>query len=161
MTVGYVFWYRCTCILSVLMGGCPIPVGLPHPHLCLQHMTLMPCIIVILDELARFHEFCIRGWCIVGKKQTCPYCQEKVDLKRMFKNPWEKPHVLFGQLLDFIRYFVVWLPIILVTVQLIYFVFHLEWYAVILLRFSSGAIHVFINYYLENEIWRVTTQQNI
>ncbi|XP_040887559.1 uncharacterized protein LOC121177328 isoform X2 [Toxotes jaculatrix] len=30
-----------------------------------------------------FHEFCIRGWCIVGKKQTCPYCNEKVDLKRM------------------------------------------------------------------------------
>lgn len=25
-----------------------------------------------------FHEFCIRGWCIVGKKQTCPYCKEKV-----------------------------------------------------------------------------------
>ena len=28
-----------------------------------------------------FHEFCIRGWCIVGKRQTCPYCHEKVDLK--------------------------------------------------------------------------------
>lgn len=36
----------------------------------------------------RFHEFCIRGWCIVGKKQTCPYCKEKVDLKRMFSNPY-------------------------------------------------------------------------
>lgn len=44
----------------------------------------------------------------------------------MFKNPWEKPHVLFGQLLDFIRYFVVWLPVILVTVQIIYTVLHLE-----------------------------------
>merc|ERR1712107_131671 len=47
-----------------------------------------------------FHEFCIRGWCIVGKKQTCPYCHEKVDLKRMFPNPWEKPHMMYGQLLD-------------------------------------------------------------
>ena len=28
-----------------------------------------------------FHEFCIRGWCIVGKKETCPWCHEKVDLK--------------------------------------------------------------------------------
>ncbi|MEQ2169312.1 hypothetical protein GOODEAATRI_023945, partial [Goodea atripinnis] len=37
---------------------------------------------------ARFHEFCIRGWCIVGKKQTCPYCNEKVDLKRMMNNPY-------------------------------------------------------------------------
>uniref|UniRef100_A0A8C4M9J8 Ring finger protein 175 n=1 Tax=Equus asinus asinus TaxID=83772 RepID=A0A8C4M9J8_EQUAS len=35
-----------------------------------------------------FHEFCIRGWCIVGKKQTCPYCKEKVDLKRMISNPY-------------------------------------------------------------------------
>lgn len=35
-----------------------------------------------------FHEFCIRGWCIVGKKQTCPYCKEKVDLKKMFCNPY-------------------------------------------------------------------------
>ena len=34
-----------------------------------------------------FHEFCIRGWCIVGKKQICPYCKEKVDLKRLFPNP--------------------------------------------------------------------------
>ncbi len=40
-------------------------------------------------NLIRFHEFCIRGWCIVGKKQTCPYCKEKVDLKRLFPNPWE------------------------------------------------------------------------
>lgn len=34
-----------------------------------------------------FHEFCIRGWCIVGKKQICPYCKEKVDLKLLFRNP--------------------------------------------------------------------------
>ncbi|CAH0560674.1 unnamed protein product [Brassicogethes aeneus] len=64
-----------------------------------------------------FHEFCIRGWCIVGKKQTCPYCKEKVDLKKMFCNPWEKPHVLFGQLLDWIRWLVAWQPMILFLVQ--------------------------------------------
>lgn len=73
-----------------------------------------------------FHEFCIRGWCIVGKKQTCPYCKEKVDLKRMFHNPWERPHVLFGQLLDWIRYLVVWQPIIIVVVQIIIYVLGLE-----------------------------------
>lgn len=54
--------------------------------------------ISVLSELAEntyklpcghvFHEFCIRGWCIVGKKQTCPYCKEKVDLKLMFTNPY-------------------------------------------------------------------------
>ncbi|CAL4100455.1 unnamed protein product [Meganyctiphanes norvegica] len=64
-----------------------------------------------------FHEFCIRGWCIVGKKQTCPYCKERVDLKRMFSNPWEKPHVLYGQLLDWIRLLVAWQPLIIVVVQ--------------------------------------------
>lgn len=64
-----------------------------------------------------FHEFCIRGWCIVGKKQTCPYCKEKVDLKRMFCSPWEKPHILYGNFLDFIRYLLVWQPVIIMAVQ--------------------------------------------
>ena len=64
-----------------------------------------------------FHEFCIRGWCIVGKKQTCPYCHEKVDLQRMFPNPWEKSHQMYGQLLDWVRWLVCWQPIILVLVQ--------------------------------------------
>ncbi|XP_031569000.1 RING finger protein 121-like [Actinia tenebrosa] len=73
-----------------------------------------------------FHEFCIRGWCIVGKKQTCPYCKEKVDLKRMFCNPWERPHVLFGQLLDWLRYLVVWQPVIIVIVQCIIYMLGLE-----------------------------------
>ncbi|KAL1110082.1 hypothetical protein AAG570_008160 [Ranatra chinensis] len=73
-----------------------------------------------------FHEFCIRGWCIVGKKQTCPYCKEKVDLKKMFCNPWEKPHVLYGQLLDWLRWLVAWQPIILGLVQGIIYVLGLE-----------------------------------
>lgn len=48
-----------------------------------------------LDFISRFHEFCIRGWCIVGKKQMCPYCKEKVDLKRMFSNPYPFPLLVF------------------------------------------------------------------
>ncbi|KAG2465461.1 RING finger protein 175 [Erpetoichthys calabaricus] len=64
-----------------------------------------------------FHEFCIRGWCIVGKKQTCPYCNEKVDLKMMLNNPWERTHVLYGQLLDWLRYLVAWQPVIIGLVQ--------------------------------------------
>ncbi|GIY96163.1 RING finger protein 121 [Caerostris extrusa] len=69
-----------------------------------------------------FHEFCIRGWCIVGKKQTCPYCKEKVDLKRI----WEKPHVFYGSLLDFIRYLVAWQPVIFSGVQFINYLLGLE-----------------------------------
>lgn len=73
-----------------------------------------------------FHEFCIRGWCIIGKKQTCPYCKEKVDLKKMFCNPWERPHVLYGRLLDWIRWLVAWQPLILLFVQGINWVLGLE-----------------------------------
>uniref|UniRef100_H2ZFP1 RING-type domain-containing protein n=1 Tax=Ciona savignyi TaxID=51511 RepID=H2ZFP1_CIOSA len=72
-----------------------------------------------LSCLHTFHDSCIRGWCIVGKKQTCPYCKEKVDLKRMFTSPWECPHILYGQLLDWIRYLVAWQPVIVSIVQLI------------------------------------------
>ncbi|XP_055000807.1 RING finger protein 175 isoform X3 [Sorex araneus] len=64
-----------------------------------------------------FHEFCIRGWCIVGKKQTCPYCKEKVDLKRMISNPWERTHILYGQILDWLRYLVAWQPVVIGVVQ--------------------------------------------
>ncbi|CAI5445804.1 unnamed protein product [Caenorhabditis angaria] len=64
-----------------------------------------------------FHEFCIRGWVVVGKLQTCPYCKEKVDLQRLFKNPWEKPHLFYGKLLDWIRYLVCWQPLIVTFVQ--------------------------------------------
>ncbi|KAG4068076.1 hypothetical protein HA402_011409 [Bradysia odoriphaga] len=73
-----------------------------------------------------FHEFCIRGWCIIGKKQTCPYCKEKVDLARLFKNPWERPHLLYGQLLDWVRYLVAWQPLILGLVQGINYALGLE-----------------------------------
>jgi len=64
-----------------------------------------------------FHDYCIRGWCIVGKKQTCPYCKEKVDLQRLFSAPWEKPHMLYGRLLDWIRYLIVWHPAIIIIAQ--------------------------------------------
>ncbi|XP_062513711.1 E3 ubiquitin ligase RNF121-like [Corticium candelabrum] len=73
-----------------------------------------------------FHEFCIRGWCIVGKKQTCPYCKEKVDLKRIFSNPWDRTHVQYANLLDFLRYFIVWLPVIIVTARAVNYVLGLE-----------------------------------
>eukprot|EP01043_Picozoa_sp_COSAG02_P058744 COSAG02_NODE_7362_length_3047_cov_4.165875_2_plen_64_part_00 len=33
---------------------------------------------ITLNCRHRYHEFCIRGWMIVGKKDTCPYCNEKV-----------------------------------------------------------------------------------
>ncbi|KAK9496502.1 hypothetical protein O3M35_013199 [Rhynocoris fuscipes] len=73
-----------------------------------------------------FHEVCIRGWCIVGKKQICPYCKEKVDLKKMFCNPWEKPHVLYGTLLEWLRLLVAWQPVIIGIIQSINYLLGLE-----------------------------------
>jgi hypothetical protein len=38
---------------------------------------------VIIDKKRKiecghyFHEFCIRGWVIIGKKNICPLCKEK------------------------------------------------------------------------------------
>eukprot|EP01114_Cavostelium_apophysatum_P013662 TRINITY_DN3358_c0_g1_i1.p1 TRINITY_DN3358_c0_g1~~TRINITY_DN3358_c0_g1_i1.p1 ORF type:complete len:336 (-),score=24.54 TRINITY_DN3358_c0_g1_i1:88-990(-) len=65
----------------------------------------------------RFHEWCIRGWTMIGKKDTCPYCSEKVQLNHLFKNPWEKQGILFANLLDSLRYLIVWNPIILTAVN--------------------------------------------
>ncbi|KAM6342329.1 E3 ubiquitin ligase RNF121 isoform 1-T1 [Podargus strigoides] len=94
----------------------------PAPHVVSPGPQAVP----LNASLPRFHEFCIRGWCIVGKKQTCPYCKEKVDLKRMFSNPWERPHVMYGQLLDWLRYLVAWQPVIIGLVQGINYVLGLE-----------------------------------
>merc|ERR1712176_1560170 len=32
----------------------------------------------------RFHGFCIRGWIMIGKRDVCPICKEKVNLKGIF-----------------------------------------------------------------------------
>ncbi|KAI8977579.1 hypothetical protein BDF20DRAFT_906525 [Mycotypha africana] len=58
-----------------------------------------------------FHEKCIRGWVLVGKKDICPYCKEKVDLKDFKKNPWDTQQQLYLNLLDGVRYLVVWQPV--------------------------------------------------
>lgn len=65
-----------------------------------------------------FHDFCIRGWTIIGKKDTCPYCGEKVSLKNMFKNPWETQSLMWANLLDAVRYLIVWNPVIVGVTQL-------------------------------------------
>jgi len=60
-----------------------------------------------------FHEFCIRGWVIVGKKQTCPACKEKVDLKQFSSTPWERVYIMYSGFLDWCRFMVCWMPVIM------------------------------------------------
>ncbi|GES86971.1 RING finger protein 175 [Rhizophagus clarus] len=73
-----------------------------------------------------FHDECIRGWCLIGKKDICPYCKEKVDLKEFKTNPWDTQQQLYLSLLDGVRYLVVWQPVIFAIVQLAYALFGLE-----------------------------------
>jgi RING finger protein 121 len=67
-----------------------------------------------------FHEWCIRGWTMIGKKETCPYCGEKVE-NQLNTNPWAKQGVLWAHLLDSIRYLVVWNPVILTLLQILFY----------------------------------------
>jgi len=62
-----------------------------------------------------FHEFCLKGWVMVGKKDTCPVCREKVDLSAISTNPWEKQQQGYTQILDALRYLIVWNPVIIFT----------------------------------------------
>ena len=61
----------------------------------------------------RFHEFCVRGWSIVGKKDVCPYCKERVNFRDLFSNPWETQNLMWSNLLDFARYVIVWNPVLI------------------------------------------------
>jgi len=65
-----------------------------------------------------FHSGCIRGWTIVGKKDLCPVCCEKVDLRSLYSDrPWETRNLSWIQMLDAVRYMVVWNPIILIALH--------------------------------------------
>lgn len=66
-----------------------------------------------------FHPLCIRGWTLVGKKSVCPVCLEKVDLKDLFaERPWETRNLSWVQMLDALRYVIVWNPLLLFLLHL-------------------------------------------
>jgi len=65
-----------------------------------------------------FHEFCLRGWVIVGKHSVCPNCGEKVNIRSVLgMTPWEAQSLVWAQLLDALRYLIVWNPIIFMVTQ--------------------------------------------
>jgi len=59
------------------------------------------------------HDFCIRGWVMIGKVDTCPVCREKVNISDLFVTPWQKQEKAWASVLDAVRYMVVWNPIII------------------------------------------------
>ena len=80
----------------------------------------------ILNCNHKFHEVCIKGWTIIGKKDVCPYCKEKVDLNQFKTNSWDTTQKLYLNLLDFVRYILVWNPVVFVLADLVIRFFHLE-----------------------------------
>ena len=61
----------------------------------------------------------MRGWAIVGKQSVCPNCGERVDIRSVLgSTPWENQNLIWAQLLDALRYLIVWNPIIIIFVQL-------------------------------------------
>ena len=74
-----------------------------------------------------FHGECIRGWLIIGKKDTCPTCWEKVDTKKLYGDrPWETTNLSWVQMLDMVRYLVAWNPMILFALHFILHFLHLD-----------------------------------
>ncbi|KAF8065963.1 rnf121 [Scenedesmus sp. PABB004] len=67
-----------------------------------------------------FHELCVRGWTIVGKKDVCPVCHEKVDMRDLYADkPWETQNLSWIQMLDALRYMIVWNPLIFLLFTLL------------------------------------------
>lgn len=68
----------------------------------------------------KFHEFCLRGWILIGKKNFCPVCREKTDTS-IFKSKqvWQSNSAFYLQLLDIVRYFFAWNPIIVLVLFVI------------------------------------------
>eukprot|EP00160_Parvularia_atlantis_P017105 Unigene5746_Nuclearia_a/m.17559 Unigene5746_Nuclearia_a/g.17559 ORF Unigene5746_Nuclearia_a/g.17559 Unigene5746_Nuclearia_a/m.17559 type:complete len:309 (+) Unigene5746_Nuclearia_a:302-1228(+) len=73
-----------------------------------------------------FHEWCIRGWCIIGKKNTCPVCKEKVDLRTLSTTPWQTANLMLTGVFDTVRYLVVWNPLMIVAFKLIVWALQLK-----------------------------------
>lgn len=56
---------------------------------------------IILECKESFHKDCLRNWKILGKKDICPSCKERIDMSNIEMNPWQKNEYLFTKFLDF------------------------------------------------------------
>ncbi|KAH9411850.1 hypothetical protein HK407_03g06020 [Ordospora pajunii] len=54
-----------------------------------------------------FHEDCIKGWCLLGKKLFCPYCKSRVVGSTLPPELWHKAEVWFYPLINTMRSFII------------------------------------------------------
>jgi RING finger protein 121/175 len=59
-----------------------------------------------------FHNDCIRGWCLIGKKSFCPYCRKKVESALLPSDFWMRTETWFYPLINVLRGFIVFTLII-------------------------------------------------
>lgn len=74
----------------------------------------------------KFHEFCLQGWMLVGKKDVCPFCNEKIefsDASKRVKQPWKSDSQIYIQVLELVRYLLVWNPIIVLAIHVVFVVY--------------------------------------
>lgn len=78
-----------------------------------------------------YHTPCIRGWVLVGKKDACPYCKERINYKELAidrgQNVWDaNTTVAYLWLVDTVRFFVVYVPLLVVFTRLMYYLLGLR-----------------------------------
>jgi RING finger protein 121 len=73
--------------------------------------------VVTLSCKHRYHEMCLRGWTIVGKKAVCAACGEKAQYDDVAIHPWQRTSVLWAQCLDAMGLLIVWNPLIILSMQ--------------------------------------------
>ena len=87
----------------------------------------------------------MKSWIIIVKKLTCPYCHKKVDIKQIFPNCIERSYMMYGKLLDWLRWLVC---------QPLFYLIMICCHYILLLKLSFGLVHwseaglLFLNWYL-------------
>ncbi|KAJ2852556.1 hypothetical protein IWW36_000185 [Coemansia brasiliensis] len=79
-----------------------------------------------LDCQHEFHSTCIHGWCVIGKKDMCPFCREKVDLTAFKQNPWDRQELFYVTALEYMRFIISWQPLLLLLLTGIFWVLGLD-----------------------------------
>ncbi|KAI1307339.1 RING finger protein [Halotydeus destructor] len=69
-----------------------------------------------------FHEYCIYGWSLIGKKDSCPYCKERVDMGLVLSQSYlQRPTYVYNKFLVLIRYVLLWFPLLFLTLDVVYY----------------------------------------